>query len=72
MEKKVLQDACKALLAATWDDLRDHEPRTLRDAFLVECTFIAHYILSAEKIEGFEAQMRHYHALIASGVIKKT
>ncbi len=69
MEKQVLQDASKALLAATWDDLKDHKPLTLRNAFLVECTFIGHYILTGEKIEGYEAQMRHYNKLKASGVI---
>jgi hypothetical protein len=69
MDKQVLRDACKALLAATSNDLKDHEPLTLRNAFLVECTFIANYILTGEKIEGYEAQMRHYQELNASGMI---
>jgi hypothetical protein len=68
METKVLINACKALLAATWDDLKDHDPLTIRNAFLVECTFIAHYILSGEKIEGHQAQMLHYQKLKNSGV----
>lgn len=69
MEKQVLQDACKALLTATWDNLPNYEPSTLRNAFLLECTFIGHFILTGEKIESHEAQARHYHKLRASRAI---
>jgi hypothetical protein len=43
-----------------WDDIRDYEPGTLRDALMVKCTFIAYYVITGEKIEGVEAQLQHY------------
>ena len=72
MKKKVLQDACKGLMADMWADLADHRPETIRNAFMVKCTFIGHYILTGEKIEGYKAQLRHYEKLKAAGVITET
>jgi hypothetical protein len=67
LDKKVLQDACRALMADMWPDLMDHEPRTIRMAFIVKCTFIAYYILTGAKIEGFEAQIEHFQKLQTAG-----
>jgi hypothetical protein len=63
MEKKELRDASKALMADMWGDLKDHNPITLRNAFIAKCTFIGHYILTGEKIEGFQAQYEHFKKL---------
>jgi hypothetical protein len=69
LEKEVLRNAIKALLKATWNDLKDHASLTVRLAFVVECAFIGHYVTTGEKIEGVEAHLKHYAALKASGAI---
>jgi hypothetical protein len=66
LKQKQLLGACKAFIHETWDQLKDHEPGTIRIAFVVTCTFIAHYIVSGEKIEGSEAQIRHNGKLRAA------
>jgi hypothetical protein len=66
LEKKELQDACKALYHDMWAGLVDHKPITLRHAYVGKCSFIGHYILTGEKIEGDEAQMRHFAKLHAA------
>jgi hypothetical protein len=69
LEKNELLDACKALMADMWDDLKDHNPNTLRNAFIAKCTFIGFYILTGEKIEGFEAQYEHFKKLQVDATI---
>lgn len=43
-----------------WADMKDHTQPTIRMGFIVKCTFIAYYILTGEKIEGFGAQVAHF------------
>jgi len=64
MKTTVLQAACKAVIKDTLADLKDQSPKTLRDAFVVKCSLINHYIHTGEKIEGMEAQVRHLGKLL--------
>ncbi len=37
--------------------LKNQEPKTIRDAFLIDCAFVSHYVLTGEKsIEDYQAK----------------
>ncbi|RUV04327.1 hypothetical protein EOB36_03490 [Mesorhizobium sp. M6A.T.Cr.TU.017.01.1.1] len=58
-----LQDACKVVISDIWPDIKDHNPKTIRMAFVMKCTFIQHYILHGEKLEGRDAHLAHWEKL---------
>lgn len=63
LEVPELLEACKVLLADMWPDLKDHTPMTIRNAFVMKCTFIQHYIVFGEKLEGRDAHFAHWEKL---------
>ncbi|RWE34449.1 hypothetical protein [Mesorhizobium sp.] len=68
LEVPELQEACKVVISDIWPDIKDHNPRTIRMAFVMKCTFIQHYILHGEKLEGREAHLAHWEKLKREGV----
>lgn len=64
MDKKVLRDACERAIIDMLPSLTNKESPTIRRAFVVKCMLICHYIISGEKLEGPEAQLRHYARLL--------
>jgi hypothetical protein len=60
-----LQGVCKVIISDTINDIPDNDPQSLRDALLIKCMLVGHYILSGEKIEGTQAIINHYKKLTA-------
>ncbi len=60
MDKEVLQEPCRIIISDFIDDIKDKEPKTIRMAFICKCAIICHYIATGEKIEGTEAQLKHF------------
>jgi hypothetical protein len=65
LKTPVLKAACEAVIREMLPAIKDHEPATIRMAFLSKCAFIAHYIDTGEKIERPDDQIRHYEKLKA-------
>ncbi|ESX87004.1 hypothetical protein [Mesorhizobium sp. LNJC405B00] len=63
LEVPELQEACKVVISDIWPDIKDHDPKTIRMAFVMKCTFIQHYVLHGEKLEGKEAHLAHWEQL---------
>jgi hypothetical protein len=61
---EVLRAPCEAVMDDMMRDLIDHEPITLRNAFITKCMLIVIYVASGEKIEGREAQLKHWAKLV--------
>jgi hypothetical protein len=60
-----LRTACEILLERSLADLIDHEPVTIRRAFILACNFIVLYIATGEKIETAEDQIAYWSKLHA-------
>ncbi|MER9914013.1 hypothetical protein NKJ71_25640 [Mesorhizobium sp. M0050] len=63
LEVPELREACKVVISDIWPDIKDHDPKTIRMAFVMKCTFIQHYILHGAKLEGREAHLAHWEQL---------
>ena len=61
-----LREACEAAMPDIMPHLKDATPLLIRNAFTVKCLFIAHYVMTGEKIEGKEAALKHYSDLVKS------
>lgn len=57
-----LQDAAKAVIGKDLlKEIKDHEPQTLRTAFIIQCSLIAKYIGTGQRqtpLEAYEEEMR--------------
>jgi hypothetical protein len=66
-----LQGVCKVIISDTINDLIDESPQVLREALVIKCMLIGHYIVSGEKIEGTKAIINHYKNLTADAAAQK-
>lgn len=64
MKQSALRDACEVVMADFIAEIKDKEPKTLRNAFVAKCMFVSHYIGTGEKIEGMAAQVKHFGKLL--------
>jgi len=60
-----LRAACEVLISDTLHHLKDREPIRVRNAVLIRCAFVGHYVLTGEKIEKYEDQLVHWRKLHA-------
>ncbi|HEV2897268.1 MAG TPA: hypothetical protein VGX71_05385 [Pseudaminobacter sp.] len=59
-----LRAACEVVIGEdVLANLRDQEPVTIRNAYLIRGAFVAHYIATGEKLEGIEAHWAHWRKL---------
>jgi hypothetical protein len=70
LAKSVLRIPCEVVISDMLEDLIDHEPATIRNAFVAKSAFISHYIATGEKLEGMEAHLRHWASLDEDGTPK--
>jgi hypothetical protein len=66
MKVPVLRLACEAAMPDVMPDIKGADLLTIRNAFVMKCVFISHYIQTGEKIEGRAAILKEYEKLLAA------
>jgi hypothetical protein len=58
-----IRAAIEVLIRHTIENLRTDKPAAYRNAFVIECGLLSHYIASGEKIEGVQAAYAYWQSL---------
>jgi len=60
MERLELLEASKAVIRDMLDHIKDHNPKTIRMAFIVKCGFIAQTVIDGKNYDGPDKQIEYF------------